>query len=158
MEERVRDLDTGSEAGDDALVGNVSKLTVTPPGHTGAPRKGHLTFDACFESGGCTALINACLSEPPLERVADGIRHARETRMPDARTCSPIPRGTEPPSGPRVLEAHAHSVQSAQGCSCWSHGKPAPWDEGGMKLYMSSTSRRRQYQLSSGVELNFPVV
>ncbi|XP_076851575.1 cytosolic carboxypeptidase 6-like isoform X1 [Brachyhypopomus gauderio] len=51
MEERVRDLDTGSEAGDDALVGNVSKLTVTPPGHTGAPRKGHLTFDACFESG-----------------------------------------------------------------------------------------------------------
>ncbi|XP_026857100.1 cytosolic carboxypeptidase 6 isoform X2 [Electrophorus electricus] len=52
MEEKSRDLDAGSEAGgDDALVGNVSKLTVTPPGHTGAPRKGHLTFDACFESG-----------------------------------------------------------------------------------------------------------
>ncbi|XP_066500831.1 BEN domain-containing protein 5-like isoform X2 [Hoplias malabaricus] len=42
----------GSEAGgEDALVGNVSKLTVTPPGYTGAPRKGHLIFDACFESG-----------------------------------------------------------------------------------------------------------
>ncbi|XP_049342019.1 cytosolic carboxypeptidase 6 [Astyanax mexicanus] len=52
MEESGRDLDTGSEAGgDDALVGNVSKLTVTPPGYTGAPRKGHLVFDACFESG-----------------------------------------------------------------------------------------------------------
>ncbi|XP_061680306.1 BEN domain-containing protein 5-like isoform X2 [Syngnathoides biaculeatus] len=24
---------------------------VTPPGHSGAPRKGHLVFDACFESG-----------------------------------------------------------------------------------------------------------
>ncbi|KAL6458994.1 hypothetical protein MHYP_G00324660, partial [Metynnis hypsauchen] len=52
MEESARELDTGSEAGgDDALVGNVSKLTVTPPGYTGAPRKGHLIFDACFESG-----------------------------------------------------------------------------------------------------------
>ncbi|XP_066500833.1 BEN domain-containing protein 5-like isoform X4 [Hoplias malabaricus] len=52
MEERARELDTGSEAGgEDALVGNVSKLTVTPPGYTGAPRKGHLIFDACFESG-----------------------------------------------------------------------------------------------------------
>ncbi|KAK3539994.1 hypothetical protein QTP70_019643, partial [Hemibagrus guttatus] len=43
---------SGSETGgDDALLGNVSKLTVTPPGHTGAARKGHLVFDACFESG-----------------------------------------------------------------------------------------------------------
>lgn len=43
---------TGSETGgDDALLGNVSKLTVTPPGHTGVARKGHLVFDACFESG-----------------------------------------------------------------------------------------------------------
>ncbi|KAG7332518.1 hypothetical protein KOW79_004352 [Hemibagrus wyckioides] len=52
MEENVRDPDTGSETGgDDALLGNVSKLTVIPPGHTGAARKGHLVFDACFESG-----------------------------------------------------------------------------------------------------------
>ncbi|XP_038857605.1 cytosolic carboxypeptidase 6 [Salvelinus namaycush] len=41
-----------SEAGgEDALVGNVNKLMVTPPGYTGVPRKGHLVFDACFESG-----------------------------------------------------------------------------------------------------------
>ncbi|KAF0042161.1 hypothetical protein F2P81_005693 [Scophthalmus maximus] len=42
----------GSEAGgEDALVGNVNKLTVSPPGYSGALRKGHLVFDACFESG-----------------------------------------------------------------------------------------------------------
>ncbi|XP_035863139.1 cytosolic carboxypeptidase 6 isoform X1 [Sander lucioperca] len=40
--------DTG---GEDALVGNVNKLMVSPPGYSGAPRKGHLVFDACFESG-----------------------------------------------------------------------------------------------------------
>ncbi|KAM8875780.1 cytosolic carboxypeptidase 6 isoform 2-T2 [Spinachia spinachia] len=41
-----------SEAGgEDALVGNVNKLTVNPPGFSGNPRKGHLVFDACFESG-----------------------------------------------------------------------------------------------------------
>uniref|UniRef100_A0A674DC48 BEN domain containing 5 n=1 Tax=Salmo trutta TaxID=8032 RepID=A0A674DC48_SALTR len=41
-----------SEAGgEDALVGNVNKLMVTPPGYIGVPRKGHLVFDACFESG-----------------------------------------------------------------------------------------------------------
>ncbi|MGH0137274.1 UNVERIFIED_CONTAM: hypothetical protein FKN15_069598 [Acipenser sinensis] len=52
MEENVRDPDTGSEAGgEDSLVGNVSKLQVTPPGYTSLPRKGHLIFDACFESG-----------------------------------------------------------------------------------------------------------
>ncbi|XP_041695279.2 cytosolic carboxypeptidase 6 isoform X3 [Coregonus clupeaformis] len=52
MEENMRDVDTGSEAGgEDALVGNVNKLMVTPPGYTGVPRKGHLVFDACFESG-----------------------------------------------------------------------------------------------------------
>ncbi|KAK1164191.1 cytosolic carboxypeptidase 6-like [Acipenser oxyrinchus oxyrinchus] len=52
MEENVRDPDTGVEAGgEDSLVGNVSKLQVTPPGYTGLPRKGHLVFDACFESG-----------------------------------------------------------------------------------------------------------
>eukprot|EP00063_Salmo_salar_P097261 XP_014072096.1 PREDICTED: BEN domain-containing protein 5-like isoform X5 [Salmo salar] len=52
MEENMRDVDAGSEAGgEDALVGNVNKLMVTPPGYTGVPRKGHLVFDACFESG-----------------------------------------------------------------------------------------------------------
>ncbi|XP_016412826.1 cytosolic carboxypeptidase 6-like [Sinocyclocheilus rhinocerous] len=37
--------------GEDALVGNVNKLMVTPPGYTGPPKKGHIVFDACFESG-----------------------------------------------------------------------------------------------------------
>lgn len=42
----------GSEGGgEDALVGNVNKLMVSPPGYSGAPRRGHLVFDACFESG-----------------------------------------------------------------------------------------------------------
>ncbi|KAK1801200.1 hypothetical protein P4O66_022889 [Electrophorus voltai] len=82
MEEKSRDLDAvcfaGSEAGgDDALVGNVSKLTVTPPGHTGAPRKGHLTFDACFESveaspASCTHDLRMlrCSQRAPLHRLS----------------------------------------------------------------------------------------
>ncbi|CAH8638176.1 unnamed protein product [Schistosoma bovis] len=35
----------------DSVVGNVSKLLVIPNGYTGKLRKGHLIFDACFESG-----------------------------------------------------------------------------------------------------------
>ncbi|TDH08530.1 hypothetical protein EPR50_G00098630 [Perca flavescens] len=51
-ESTVRDVETGSDTGgEDALVGNVNKLMVSPPGYSGAPRKGHLVFDACFESG-----------------------------------------------------------------------------------------------------------
>ncbi len=33
------------------MVGNVSKFSVVPPGYTGKPKRGHLIFDACFESG-----------------------------------------------------------------------------------------------------------
>uniref|UniRef100_A0A8C9VJ06 Cytosolic carboxypeptidase 6 n=1 Tax=Scleropages formosus TaxID=113540 RepID=A0A8C9VJ06_SCLFO len=52
MEDTIRDPDAGNEAGgEDALVGNVNKLLVIPQGYTGAPQKGHLIFDACFESG-----------------------------------------------------------------------------------------------------------
>uniref|UniRef100_A0A1A8MPX7 ATP/GTP binding protein-like 4 n=1 Tax=Nothobranchius pienaari TaxID=704102 RepID=A0A1A8MPX7_9TELE len=53
MEENtVRDVEAGSETGgEDALVGNINKLMVSPPGYAGIPRKGHLVFDACFESG-----------------------------------------------------------------------------------------------------------
>ncbi|XP_078484968.1 cytosolic carboxypeptidase 6-like isoform X2 [Ciona intestinalis] len=44
--------DSGSsDSGDDAVVGNVNKLLVLPPGYSGKPKKGHLIFDACFESG-----------------------------------------------------------------------------------------------------------
>lgn len=30
---------------------NVSHLVLRPPGHTGKAKKGHLIFDAAFESG-----------------------------------------------------------------------------------------------------------
>ncbi|KXJ27532.1 Cytosolic carboxypeptidase 6 [Exaiptasia diaphana] len=35
----------------DEPVGNVSRFCCLPPGHSGKPKKGHLIFDACFESG-----------------------------------------------------------------------------------------------------------
>nr|AAQ91045.1 LRRGT00089 [Rattus norvegicus] len=39
--------DTGNE---DAIGGNVNKYIVLPTGYSGQPKRGHLTFDACFES------------------------------------------------------------------------------------------------------------
>lgn len=36
---------------DDIIAGNVSKYTVLPAGYCGHLKKGHLIFDACFESG-----------------------------------------------------------------------------------------------------------
>ncbi|XP_072830581.1 BEN domain-containing protein 5 isoform X1 [Vicugna pacos] len=42
----------GNDMGnDDAIGGNVSKYMVLPTGYCGQPKKGHLIFDACFESG-----------------------------------------------------------------------------------------------------------
>lgn len=38
---------------EDAIGGNVNKYTVLPSGYCGQPKKGHLIFDACFESGEC---------------------------------------------------------------------------------------------------------
>ena len=40
-----------TESTEEAVVGNVNKFAVVPPGYTGRPKKGHLIFDACFESG-----------------------------------------------------------------------------------------------------------
>ncbi|XP_014907059.1 cytosolic carboxypeptidase 6-like [Poecilia latipinna] len=53
MEENTdRAIKTENEAGgEESLGGNVNKLTITPPAYTGPLRKGHLIFDACFESG-----------------------------------------------------------------------------------------------------------
>nr|DBA17912.1 TPA: hypothetical protein GDO54_016223 [Pyxicephalus adspersus] len=34
-----------------AMSRNINKLIVTPSGHNGQPKRGHLVFDACFESG-----------------------------------------------------------------------------------------------------------
>uniref|UniRef100_A0A8C3TRW8 Cytosolic carboxypeptidase N-terminal domain-containing protein n=1 Tax=Catharus ustulatus TaxID=91951 RepID=A0A8C3TRW8_CATUS len=36
---------------DDIIAGNVSKYIVLPAAYCGQPKKGHLIFDACFESG-----------------------------------------------------------------------------------------------------------
>lgn len=49
-EERLADSGS-SDSGDDAVVGNVNKLVVFPHGYSGTPKRGHLVFDACFESG-----------------------------------------------------------------------------------------------------------
>ncbi|XP_072863414.1 BEN domain-containing protein 5 isoform X2 [Chlorocebus sabaeus] len=44
--------EAGNDMGnDDAIGGNVSKYIVLPTGYCGQPKKGHLLFDACFESG-----------------------------------------------------------------------------------------------------------
>lgn len=36
---------------EDGVVGNLNKFVVVPPGYTDQPKKGHLIFDASFESG-----------------------------------------------------------------------------------------------------------
>lgn len=40
-----------SDSTEEPVVGNVNKFAVVPPGYAGKPKKGHLIFDACFESG-----------------------------------------------------------------------------------------------------------
>ena len=40
-----------SDSTEDPVVGNVNKFAVVPPNYNGKPKKGHLIFDACFESG-----------------------------------------------------------------------------------------------------------
>ncbi|XP_066450865.1 cytosolic carboxypeptidase 6 [Eleutherodactylus coqui] len=52
MAESSRNTETGNGIGNEAAMSrNVSKLIVSPPGFNGHPKKGHLIFDACFESG-----------------------------------------------------------------------------------------------------------
>nr|XP_006004083.1 PREDICTED: cytosolic carboxypeptidase 6-like [Latimeria chalumnae] len=52
MAERGTGTEAGTEAGsEDVIAGNVSKLLIFPPGYIGQAKKGHLVFDACFESG-----------------------------------------------------------------------------------------------------------
>ena len=40
-----------SDSTEEPVVGNVNKFAVVPPNYSGKPKKGHLIFDACFESG-----------------------------------------------------------------------------------------------------------
>ncbi|KAK9404268.1 cytosolic carboxypeptidase 6-like [Crotalus adamanteus] len=47
-----RTAETGSDIEiDEIITGNLSKYTAFPPGYYGQAKKGHLVFDACFESG-----------------------------------------------------------------------------------------------------------
>ena len=46
-----------SEGAEDPVVGNVNKFAVVPPGYSGRPKKGHIIFDACFESGKLFILV-----------------------------------------------------------------------------------------------------
>ncbi|XP_011238955.1 cytosolic carboxypeptidase 6 isoform X2 [Mus musculus] len=57
--------DTGNE---DAIGGNVNKYIVLPNGYSGQPKKGHLTFDACFESA-CRSIFSCQRQEGNLGRV-----------------------------------------------------------------------------------------
>ncbi|KAJ8040616.1 Cytosolic carboxypeptidase 6 [Holothuria leucospilota] len=49
-DERVQSADSENDA-EDGVVGNLNKFVVTPVGYSGQPKKGHLIFDASFESG-----------------------------------------------------------------------------------------------------------
>ncbi|XP_013409059.1 cytosolic carboxypeptidase 6 isoform X2 [Lingula anatina] len=51
MADKKPDSGSDSESADEPVVGNVNKFAVVPPGYSGRPKKGHLIFDACFESG-----------------------------------------------------------------------------------------------------------
>ncbi|KAM4022839.1 cytosolic carboxypeptidase 6-like isoform 3-T3 [Anomaloglossus baeobatrachus] len=52
MAESSGSTETGNGIGNEAaMCRNVSKLIVSPPGFNGLPKRGHLIFDACFESG-----------------------------------------------------------------------------------------------------------
>lgn len=54
---------TGSESDntEDPVVGNVNKFAVVPPNYYGKPKKGHLIFDACFESGKSVIITDTLL-------------------------------------------------------------------------------------------------
>ncbi|KAM5148251.1 BEN domain-containing protein 5-like isoform 1-T1 [Mantella aurantiaca] len=52
MAESSGSTETGSGLEQEAAMSrNINKLIVTPPGYNGQPKRGHLIFDACFESG-----------------------------------------------------------------------------------------------------------
>ncbi|XP_076420878.1 cytosolic carboxypeptidase 6 isoform X10 [Peromyscus maniculatus bairdii] len=53
--------EAGNDIGnEDVIGGNVSKYVVLPNGYSGQPKKGHLTFDACFESGNLGRVEQVC--------------------------------------------------------------------------------------------------
>lgn len=52
--------DSESEGG----LGNVSRVVMRPPGHSGKAKKGHLCFDAAFETGQSGALKSLRVATP----------------------------------------------------------------------------------------------
>ena len=51
-------VDIGTDSDEEGQVKNVSHLVLRPLGHTGRAKKGHLIFDAAFESGNLSALFH----------------------------------------------------------------------------------------------------
>ncbi|KAG7311266.1 Cytosolic carboxypeptidase 6 [Plutella xylostella] len=46
-----RDLNDSEESDGEGGLGNLNRLIVRPPGHSGKAKRGHLCFDAAFECG-----------------------------------------------------------------------------------------------------------
>ena len=44
--------DSDTEGG----LGNVERVVMRPPGHSGKAKRGHLCFDSCFETGNLASL------------------------------------------------------------------------------------------------------
>ncbi|XP_059174977.1 cytosolic carboxypeptidase 6-like [Physella acuta] len=51
MADKQGDSGSDTDSTEEPVVGNVNKFAVVPPNYSGKPRRGHLIFDACFESG-----------------------------------------------------------------------------------------------------------
>ncbi|CAL1538014.1 unnamed protein product [Lymnaea stagnalis] len=51
MADKLGDSGSDTDSTEEPVVGNVNKFAVVPPNYAGKPRRGHLIFDACFESG-----------------------------------------------------------------------------------------------------------
>ena len=49
--------DSDNEGG----LGNVERIVMRPPGHSGKAKKGHLCFDAIFEAGTQILITQVCL-------------------------------------------------------------------------------------------------
>ena len=46
--------DSDTEGG----LGNVERVVMRPPGHSGKAKRGHLCFDSCFETGKINQLLD----------------------------------------------------------------------------------------------------
>uniref|UniRef100_A0A671NWQ5 ATP/GTP binding protein like 4 n=1 Tax=Sinocyclocheilus anshuiensis TaxID=1608454 RepID=A0A671NWQ5_9TELE len=101
----VNDNEAG---GEDALVGNVNKLVVTTPGYTGPPKKGHIIFDACFESAQLDSFMSYCYKEFSLDQflhcdsVIFNIVNFSKTKSLYRDGMSPVVKSTSRPKWQRL--------------------------------------------------------